>query len=469
MIATAVLSAQYAGTLELLDSTKVDARATQPAPTLTAPLREIVLAADASTSPTARLRLRDRWWDYALSYSPSFGVTDVELGAGAQPVVSNAGTATIAWHDRVVRVTVSESASYGLENLAYLYAATGQGLAGGTGQSMGGTTPGQPATMVPGQPPAATAAGQPATAAAMSAATATSATPLKLFPFGSSNTNATVVVRATRQVTLSLSGGYSLAGSLTTNPQAEVALPEQFGPLGSASLAYALSKSDSLITTASAQETTTPLGACVPLPPPTVIRFCRQVVPIIQGQEIARHQLSTTATVSAGAGVAASIQDLATEEAWVIMPTGVLSFTERVGAIDNRNASTLLLSAQLAPAVDINSAQLRNGVQTTAMLTNPVARTVFLSFTAGVLQSIPPDPTPLTALSGGIDMRFRVTRQIDVSLGVQGFWQKQAIYGAAAVMAATAAEGTVPPTGPTTTASEIGYVALTARVPTLRF
>jgi hypothetical protein len=294
------------------------------------------------------------------------------------------------------------------------------------------------------------------------------------FTFGASNTSASVMLRATRQVTLLLSGGYSVTGNLSNNannPNVAVVLPEQFGPFGAASVVYAVSRSDSLVTLASAQETTTPLGEC--FPPRANGQYCRQVEPILQVQEALRHRLSTTATISLSVGAAATIEQATTEKAdvreWAILPIGGLTFTDRIGGIDNRDASTLMLSALVAPAVDVNSGGLDNLVQTNATLKNPVAPNVFLSLTAGVLQSIPPDPSPLTALNGGVDLRFRITRQVDVSLGVQGFWQRQAFYGAvpaATAMGAAVAPGTA---APTTTASEIGYAMLTARVPTLHF
>jgi len=309
---------------------------------------------------------------------------------------------------------------------------------------------------------------------ATSTSTSKSSTLPQWFTIGASNTSASVTLRATRQVTLLVSGGYSVSGNLSNNannPNVAVVLPEQFGPFGAASVVYAVSKSDSLVTLASAQETTTPLGEC--FPPRAVGQYCRQVEPILQVQETLRHRLSTTATISLNVGAAAAIQQLTTEKAnetaWVILPTGGLTFTDRVGAIDNRDASTLTLSAQVGPVVDVNSGGLDNLVQTNAILKNPVAPNVFLSFTAGLLQSIPPDPSPLTALNGGVDLRFRMTRQVDVSLGVQGFWQRQAFYGAvpvATTMGTAVAAGT---TAPTTTASEIGYVMLTARLPTLHF
>jgi hypothetical protein len=455
MIAAVVL-AQYAGTLEIFDTTRIDARATQPLPILPSPPREVALAADAITLPTARLHLSDRRWDYTLTYSPTLGVTDIELGAAAQVLALNAGAASVAWHGRFVRVTVSESASYGVQSSGFINQYPQPSIPGQTtpGQV---TAPGQ--TTAPGQ---MTAPGQ--TAVPGQTATATSAGPATLFPFGSSLTSGAIQVLANRRLTFSLFGGYSVYGDLTGN-KADVedgALPKQFGPSAAASVAYAVSRTDSLVTQASAQETTTPLGFCVPLNVPPPIVYCRQVQPIIQVQETVRHQLSTTEVLSMSAGASAAILPLTNEEAWGILPIGSLSFTDRIGTPkDPRDATTLLLWAGLAPMVDVRTGLLSNRVQPTATFGTRVAPNTFLSVTAGLLQSVPipqRDPSPLTALNGGVDIRVRLTRRIDVSVGIQAYWQEQLVYGALPQSTTSAVS-----------ASEIGYLSLTAHAPTLPF
>ena len=85
------LAAQYTGTLEYFQTTRIDMRINEPLPTLAAPPREVAIASDASFAPALRLRLSDRRWDFALTYSPTFMVTDIELISEAQPVALNAG------------------------------------------------------------------------------------------------------------------------------------------------------------------------------------------------------------------------------------------------------------------------------------------------------------------------------------------------------------------------------------------
>jgi hypothetical protein len=463
MILAALVLAQYAGTLDIFETSRLDARTTYPFPLAPGPPpREIALAADAFFAPTGRLRLSNRRWEWALTYAPTFSVTDIELGPEAQPVVLNAGTASVAWHDRSVRVMVSESGSYGSETLAYLYGTpiAGQPAAAGQSQTSGGTTgTGQPAQT----------SGQPSSQAVGQNGTSTALPSYQAFPFGSSNTTASLVVRASRRVTVSLTGGYSLSGNLANNPEAALAYPEQYGPSALATVSYASSVADSFVTTASAQETTTPMGVCVP---PTIGKFCRQDEPILLLQETARHRVSATASVGVTLGASAGIYQLdtatATETAWAILPAGGLSFTDRFSAPpkDPRNpidASSLRLSADLAPTINVFTGTVSNRLQLSATFVAPVSQVVSLSLTAGALQTVPlphPDPSPLTVLSGGVDLKVRMTRLITVSMGIQGVWQDQQNVGLLPVA--------TPMNQPTTSSTGVGYIALSARVPTLR-
>jgi hypothetical protein len=266
-------------------------------------------------------------------------------------------------------------------------------------------------------------------------------------------------------VTVNVSGGYSLTGNLTNNPAATTIYPEQYGPSAAASVAYTMSRADSLLTLASAQEITTPVGVCVG---GTAGQTCRQVAPILLVEETARHRLSPTANVSASLGVSGSIYPLATGEAWGILPVGGVAYTDRFGAAphdprDLLEPSGVRLSADLAPTINVFTGSPSNRVQLTASLVSRIAPDVSVSFLAGALQTISfprPDPSPLTLVNGGIDLRFRVTRLISVSAGVQAFWENQQNVGVIPTAGAT--------NGPTTLATEVGYVALTVRLPRLR-
>ncbi len=437
MIATAVLAADYAGTFELLDTSRVGARATQPAPIVITPVHgRLVLGGDASTTATARLHINDRRWDYLLAYSPSLSVTDFELGTA--PQFLQTGTAALSLRERFVQVTVSETASYGELNTAVPYQqpvipAQEPGQAPpATGQTV---TPGQTGqTPVPGMTPAAgpvfAAQGQKA----------------QDFSFFSSDTQGGVALFE-RRVAISVVGGYRRSGGLGQDAQAY--LPAQFGPRASLAISYAVSREDTVITVASAQNTITPLGECFPLTNPPSI--CRTEAPILQLQELLQSRLSGTTSLSAGAGAAVDVAVTpAGERELVIDPVATATVIEQ---LDARRADTLGLSLQLAPLVDIRTGLPSERIQATASLSTQVSPSVVVISSAAILKSIDVpihDPAPIVALSGSLEARLRISPEVDVGLGAQALWENQPGY-------------------PPPLATETGYVNVTARVPTLDF
>jgi hypothetical protein len=442
MIATTVLAAQYAGTFDLFDTTKVDTRATSPPPIIDAPrLEKVVLAMDVSTAPTVRIHLSDRRLECTLSYAPTVTAADVELGLA--PLVLHTGFGTVAWQDRRFRVTLSEAGAYGQLNSALLY---------------------QPPTL-PGQP---TVAGQPAVPGPPNVVQAAPAP--TTIAFASSSTDANISVRSSRRTTVVVSGGYSLSGG--TSAYARTVLPQQEGPRGSVSVGYMLSRTDNVTTVVSVQDATTS-GACPPLatspgqaptPPSTQFSgvlnagldeatqspFCVTRAGVAQVLETLRHRISPTLSLSLGAGVSAALMqapDLGEE--LVIQPAGTVTLIDGLGRNDT---STLTLSANVTPFVDSRTGLVDDRAGTTATLVDQLTPTLTFRFTASALQSIPfpaTYPYPITMLTGGIEARTRVDRQLDYSLGVQTLWQNQTGYG--------------------TLASTIGYVSVTARAPTLHF
>ena len=261
-------------------------------------------------------------------------------------------------------------------------------------------------------------------------------------------------------------GGYSLSGNLANNAQATTVYPEQLTPQGSASVIYTSTRSDSFVTVASAQETTTPDGVCVP--PAAAGQYCRQVVPIVLLEESWRHRTSATGNVAASLGVSGSIYPLSNGEEWGLLPVGGVSYSERFGLApkdprDPLEPTSIHLSADLAPTVNVFTGSPSNRVQVTATFVDRFAHDASISLLAGALQTVPlprPDPSPLTLFNAAIDLRVRLNRLMALSFGVQALWQEQQNVGLLPVAATTA--------GNTTSAAEVGYVALTVRMPRVR-
>jgi hypothetical protein len=440
MIATAVLAADYAGTLDLLDTSRIDTRATQPTPIVYTPgPGRLVLAGDVSTIAVARLHLAARRWDYMLAYSSSFSLTDFELGISSQ--VLQTGTTGIAWHDRFVHVTLSESASYGQLNSAQPY----QQPAVPTQATMPAQTTMPSPTTMPGQ--TAMPAG------ATSTTLLTGRTPQN-FTIASSDTSGSVAFLE-RRFNVSVGGGYRVSGGLGQDAQAY--LPEQYGPRATIGMGYAVSRRDSLSVLATAQNTITPSGECFPPSTTPAQTSCRNDVPIAQLQAIFRRQFSRATSLSVGAG--AAVLEAVTEEGQrelVIDPVGTATAIQQ---LDRYGTNTIALSVQLAPLVDVRTGLPSERIQAAASLSTQVSPSVRIVASSGFLKSLDgfvADPAPITALTGGLEARLHLDRGIDVALGAVAFWQDQPVNNLAA------------PT-PSELSSETGYVSVTALVPTLDF
>src|SRR5580692_3692540 len=204
MIIVAVLFAQYAGTLDVSDVTRVDARTTQvcqPAevvlpqgyPRCTGTIvatkipEQVLIAGDVSTTVSAKLALGDRSWDFGLAYIPTVTAPDFELGI--YPQVFQSGSASVGWHDRFTSVFVSETASYGILNSGLLYQFPQAPTPTTTGSQT--TTPTQTTTPAQSTPVQTTTPLQ----------TEPTATNLR---FGASSSNVTFSTRLTRRATLGL-------------------------------------------------------------------------------------------------------------------------------------------------------------------------------------------------------------------------------------------------------------------------
>jgi hypothetical protein len=443
MIVTTALAAQYAGTFDVSDTTRIAARNTQPAPIVTTSggtVGEDVLAADLSTTATARLALTDRFWEYALAYSPTVTAPDVEIGLS--PLVLNTGTALVGWHGQFVRVLVSEAVSYGLLNSAFLYAAPtaqgtqmpaageagtgGTGTTGGTAPPAGQTTTGATGTVQTGRQGAAT------------------------FTYGSSNTAASLAVVTGRHTILTLTASYLASGGLNAAAKANE-FPEQYGPLATIAFGDAVSRTDTLTTIVSGGESTTS-GLCPPppgQPVPPILPFCVVETPYFSAQEGLRHRISGAATIGLNLGASAAVARTPYVHQAVVDPIIVASYTE---ALSTRGTSAFSVSAGFVPTVDIRTGLPSNRAQATLSVSEPLASRTTLMVTAAALQSVPipvADAYPITSLTGTAEIRIAADRQVDLGIGIQSLWQNQPPYG--------------------NLLSNIGYVSVIARLPTARF
>ncbi len=437
MILTALLVAQYAGTLELVDRTDLRVRSTLQttvpqaaipamAATGTTPATPATAAMPASTTtqsgldlvtaPGAFLRLHDHRWDYSLTYAPTLVIPNIvaveSVGAvpGASPVFMNAGGAAIGWHDREVHVTLTETGSYGQLNSAFL----------------------NPVAAVPGQP--------------VVSQTVPAATTISVV---SSRTDGSVVVAPDGRTNVMFSAGYLLAGGVT--PSSREVLPEQYGPRASASFNYAVSRQDQLTTTASGIATEFTAGPCPPAipgqPPPPA--SCSPEARLLIVQETLRHTLSRSASLTLSGGVAESAFRSNHGDSFqtATLPVGQAALAYQFGS---HGTSQLVATALLLPTVDPRTGLVTNRLQATVTLIRPVTTLLTIRMSGNASQSVPTDAPFAATLAGG-DVRsdFRLDPHLTLSVGDTAYWQDQIGYG--------------------TLLSTFAYLTLTVRTTELQF
>lgn len=428
MLPATVVAADYAGTLDLFDCTEFRVRTTQeldtapgyPANTLTQ------VGYDLFTQPTARAQVFDRRWHFELTYAPSFTFPDLELGF--TPTILQVGDAHVSWHDRFVTVSLTQGASYGQLNGAYI-----------------APTATQPAAA--GQPPVITAAPAPTT-----------------IDYLASRSAGSVAFLLDRRNRVSASAEYDVIGG--TNAASRVTVPEQYGPRANATYAYLASRRDQLLTIALFQSTDFLGLQC--LPPdgnPAALFSCSPQSRIFQGGEALRHQITRRASISLGAGLAASVSRLQTEGQFqtAYYPTG-----EALLAVDfNRPveevfatpggaggpamvASTLRLSARLAPLVDIRTGNVYNAAAAEGSLVVPASMRLAFHASGGFLQYLPTGSVgAVTLVHSEAEVAYAVDPYVSLAVGERGIWQQQDGFG--------------------TFVSTYGYVAVTVAEPRFTF
>jgi hypothetical protein len=349
MIAAIVLAA-YAGTLELSDATNVNLR------TMTATQTGV----DIALAPAANVKVTDRRWEFAASYAPFFYWTDLEQGSQApSPILFNNGSLLAAWHNRLVRVSLDEAASYGFQNTAYL-----------------GLPPPQAAGTVgrPGPPPPV----------------------IQLVPqqqvilkMLSSRTTLAADVHPSRRLELTIRSGYYVFGG--TDAPSQAVLPRQEGPFGAASAIYYLSHRDVLLVNAAGTGNQTGRAPCQ--------NFLFNTGTIAPGSTCApddfigngtvglSHNLTraTNATVTAGASVLHWRLDPSIPYSTKVYPSGLASLQYRFGY--EENPTTFRVDAQVGPVIDVRTGLADYRAQGNLGLTHTIGHLILMEL-AGTTRSL---------------------------------------------------------------------------------
>ena len=391
MLPSAVLLADYAGTVDLSD--RFETRARETAGAIKNPGFDLV------DTGTVRAHLFDRRWDFTLAYLPTLTLPDLELGW--TPQILQSGELSAAWHTRRLRLSLTETATYGFENTAYLPAV--QGAVGGA----------------------------PAAFPTLTAPTN--------IEFGASRTFLAVDVALTRTVQLRLDGGYLLQGGLDAASQQT--MPLLGGPRADARLSVLASRLDTFITDVLAQRSedgTGPCPALIATANPT--ETCHVETELAQASESWRHQIARHDWVSLGAGVALAgtrIHEtdplptyvypvaLASYEHATRIVSDALNLAPELGSA----RAVLRIDAQVAPYVDLLAGTADYRAQGTVSLAVPVSRTTVRG-DVWATQSIDSRfIAPVTMFRADVDVERRVSSVLSLGVGARYAWQKQAPFG----------------------------------------
>jgi hypothetical protein len=408
MLTLPVLAADYAGTLELAAVSEVRARTTS---VVSGP-GNTVLAFDFYTEPQIRASVTDRHWEYTLRYLP--GLTLADFFNEWSPQFFETGSAGVAWHDRAVRLAVTEDATHGIFNSAYLLS------------------------------PAA-ASGQPQSAPIVSPALQPLAIPVTVNTL-STLTMAGIAVRIGRRTSFSADAAYNRSGALDYS----TVLPEQKGPIADATFSYAFSHRDQAVTTAHALWADFAQTTClVPGTTTGAEAPCMPQDQIVQLDEGIVHFLrpATTLTLSGGASLARTRLNPQDRYQVQLFPDAGVLLTHRSG---EQGASKLLVGVQVAPALDQRLGVVTNRVQAQASSVNRLDEVVTLRVDASALRTIANPAAPAATMIGGeVEVAFRVNRRLLLAAGERGAWQSN--------------DGSVP------FFSTLTYFDVTVVAPTLRY
>ena len=413
--APVVLIADYAGTLQVGDTSELRLRYSPPAngagtPTGPATAGSTPFGMDVYTQPQLRLRLLTHGgWEFLLGDAVTLTWEDVELGPCSTCLFYyDTGNASIGWRNRTVSINLSEDASGGLFTA----------LAGPLPQAV--TPPGQMMTSTQG-PPTATVTQQ--------------ALPNTTIKTGSTHTALTMQAQLNRQASMSLGVSYLLSGGL--DAVSRETLPLQYGPRADASFTYSLTRRDQLVTMAYVMGSqfgvtqcfnpVTGLGETDAMGNPLE---CEPDAWIEQISEGIRHAIGRQTELSLDAGVSAVENRLTNGAAYDNrpFPNAHAALSHRFGP---RGTSSVLVEANLLPVVDWRSGLVQERLQGQLSLLDEVAPRVTLHVAANGSTTVPTDAPLAAQLVGGLaEVTYKKSRTLLLTAGLRGWWQDQSPTGA---------------------------------------
>jgi hypothetical protein len=339
---------------------------------------------DITTEPRLRMALSTRTTELTLGYSIRYALRAVTLSP--TPELMQAGLASYAWHDRRVRVALTQELAFGRQT--FLGLALPQGFS---------------ADRVPGTGPAA--GGTPARADMVVQTTS--------LRYISERTGLATAARLDRRWTLLTSVSYGMDGGFDTTAQRT--LPLQQGPMFGVHSEYRLSRPGLFLTGLDASRTVFSSGF-------------RTATAFATGGIRHRFAPRTETEVTVGAGAIQAANDATAHSETVPFPTANASLAHEL-ALSRSETLRLRATGTLAPGVNRLTAtvgQRIHGGAAVRFASGPVA----VQLEAGAVRSLRSGgPDELRIENVGATATYTVRRWAVVEIGATKFWQYQAPFG----------------------------------------
>jgi hypothetical protein len=358
MLTALLMQTGMAAVLAVSDRTEVRLRSPGSVPDST--------AVDVETAPALVLGVGSRSLRYALAYLPR--VTRWDLGTSrSQLVLLHEGSLGARWIERRVQLSIDERFSYGGVNFATI----------------------APAGQAGAQPRIDAVPGSQVIRHASSTTTLGSRLTFRLW-------------------SAALSVGYQLGGGAT--PGARAVMPFQSGPFGEVSATRAVRRTDDLVTTAAASESSFSSG------PESLL---------LEVTEGWRHAWSraTRTGLAVGVSEARSRASAGAAHGSVTYPVAEGEFTRRVPT--DRGRFDLQLGVRLGPVVNRLLGLVDQRVQGTVVVSRTFARLETHAFLRGGRSVAMDGVAAIRIVAGELGASFRVTPVVALDAGLRSLWQRQ--------------------------------------------
>jgi hypothetical protein len=337
---------------------------------------------DWTVGAGAGVEVRGRAWQLDATYTPFVQFADLEQPPHS-PFYYQTAIATVAWHNRFVRLALAETGSLGTRNTTDFVVQ--QGLPG------------------------------------MAQTYSNLAAP-KTITYAQSLTTLSVEYNPTRRWRFGAQASYSLYGGLGADARRYIAF--QYGPLASAVVSYRITHQDGVFVRADGAQTTSLRGPClVPTNPPQL--SCEPDNIIANGIVGWQHTFSTTSEAAIGAGIGVSrarLQPTLPHDT-TYYPEATATYEYHVARTHDRR--TVRLDASVGPIVDLRSGTVDDRVQATGTMTwssDPITLSEVFG-AARSLGSAQERPSSLLFATSRVDYRLGKNAMLTGAVGY--LWQDQ--------------------------------------------